>query len=137
MVPVNFINAMKKNMLILLLLTALPVLASAQSPCGTHTPTPGVAHVCVAWTPPTTGPTVVSYNVYRATTTGGEVYTAAPLANVTTAFYYDASVVDGTTYYYTVLSVGSGGAISSPSSEVSSLPVSPSNPINPSANSVP
>lgn len=129
---------MKKILLLVIVFSTYALLAFAQtSPCGTHTPTPGVAHVCVAWTAPTTGPVVSSYNVYRATTAGGEVYTAAPLANTTSAFYYDASVVDGTTYYYTVLSVGSGGALSSPSSEVSSTPVSPSDPTSPSANSVP
>jgi hypothetical protein len=111
--------------------------AQASSPCGAHTPSPGVAHVCLSWAAPTTGPTIASYNVYRATATGGEVYTAAPLANVTTLFYYDASVVDGTEYFYTVISVGTGGALSSPSSEVNSTPVPPGNPVNPSASAVP
>lgn len=133
--------AMKKRFLpvaIVFLVAYLATFAFSQtSPCGTHTPSPGVAHVCLSWNAPTTGPAVASYNVYRATTAGGEVYTAAPLASVTTAFYYDSSVVDSTTYYYTILSVGSGGALSSPSPEVSSTPVPPGNPINPAASPVP
>jgi fibronectin type 3 domain-containing protein len=129
---------MKKLSILVVVLLSYVLLAFGQtSPCGPHTPTPGVAHVCIAWIAPTTGPVVSSYNVYRATTAGGESYTSPALGNTTSTFYYDATVVDGTTYYYTVLSVGSGGALSSPSSEVSSLPVSPSNPTSPSASSVP
>jgi fibronectin type 3 domain-containing protein len=98
-------------------------------------PTPGSPHVCLKWVLSTT--TGVAYNVYRATTAGAENYgsplNASPLAAGTTA-YYDASVVIGTTYFYTILAVGTGGVLSAPSNEVSAqIPVPPSSPTTPSA----
>ena len=121
--------------LLLLLLSATA--AAGQSPCGTHTPTPGVAHVCLSWVASVTPPAVASYNVYRSTTAGGEVYSGAPLANVTTVFYYDSTVTNGTTYYYTILAVGTGGVLSAPTPEVSALPVPPNAGTSPQTAAVP
>lgn len=58
-----------------------------------------------------------SYRIYRATTPGGEG--ATPVAsNITTTSYTDATVADGTTYYYIVTSVNGVGE-STPSNEAS------------------
>ena len=118
--------------LLLLLLSA-----SAAAQCGTHAPTPGVAHVGLSWVASVTPPAVASYNVYRSTTAGGEVYSGAPLANVTTVFYYDSTVTNGTTYYYTILAVGTGGVLSAPTPEVSALPVPPNAGTSPQTAAVP
>ena len=98
-------------------------------------PTPGVPHVCLKWALSTTSG--VSYNVYRATVTGSENYAsplnAAPLVAGTTAFY-DTGVVIGTTYFYTVTAVGTGGVMSTPTPEVSAqIPVPPNPATTPSA----
>jgi hypothetical protein len=114
-------------------LLSLTATAKAASPCAA-TPTPGQPHVCLTWVASTTS-TVTGYNVYRATTAGGENY-ATPLnsAPVTTLFYSDITDVVGTSYFYTVVAIGSGGALSVPSSEVSALiPVPPSGPTAPAA----
>ena len=114
-------------------LLSLPLAAKASSPCGTN-PTPGTPHVCLTWVASPTS-TVTGYNVYRSTTAGGENYlTPLNSAPVTTLFYNDTSDVVGTTYFYTVVAIGSGGALSIPSSEVSALiPVPPSGPTAPAA----
>jgi fibronectin type 3 domain-containing protein len=64
-----------------------------------------------------------SYDIYRATTKGGEG-TTPYLTGVTTASYSDSGVVDGTTYYYEVSAVNGGGQ-SAVSSEVSATPQVP------------
>ena len=88
-------------------------------------PTPGAPHVCLFWTASTS--TGVTYNVYRATTSGSENY-ASPLnaAAIAGTFYYDTTDAIGTTYYYTIAAVGTGGVLSTPTSEVSvQVPVPP------------
>ena len=95
-------------------------------------PTPGAPHVCLTWTDSTT--TGATYNVYRATTAGGENYAsplnATPLIAGSTA-YYDTTVATGTQYFYTVVAVGTGGGLSTPSNEVSAqVPVPPNPPTN-------
>jgi fibronectin type 3 domain-containing protein len=113
------------------LLLCVPAFAS--SPCGTS-PAPGTPHVCLTWVASTTT-TVTGYNIYRSTTTGGENY-STPLnaAPVTTPFYNDISDATGTIYFYTVVAIGSGGALSVPSSEVSAqIPVPPNSPTTPAA----
>ena len=110
-----------------LVFLALILPALAQSTC--PAPTPGVPHVCLTWVASvSTG--VTGYNVYRATAAGGENY-ATPLnsAPVTSVMYYDTTDVVGTTYYYTVTAIGTGGVMSAPSLEVSAqIPVPPSAP---------
>ena len=78
----------------------------ALSGAGTH-------DVILTWTASTT-PGVVGYNVYRGTTSGGESTTplnsspvAAGCTSTTACTYTDATVVAGTTYYYTVTAVAS------------------------------
>ena len=73
----------------------------------------GTHDVILSWTASTT-PGVVGYNVYRGTTSGGESTTplnsspvAAGCTSTTACTYTDATVVAGTTYYYTVTAVAS------------------------------
>jgi len=65
---------------------------------------------------------VVSYNIFRGTTSGGEGATPINASPVTTASYTDSSVVNGTTYYYTVQAVFTT-AKSLVSSEVNCTPL--------------
>lgn len=60
-----------------------------------------------------------SYNVYRSTTSGGTYTKIAD--NVTGTTYTDSSVTNGTTYYYVVTAVSTGGE-SANSNEVSATP---------------
>ncbi|OIQ88781.1 amylopullulanase precursor [mine drainage metagenome] len=61
-----------------------------------------------------------SYNLYRATTAGGEGSTPYQ-TGLTGTTYTDSAVTNGTTYYYTVAAVNSNGA-SGQSSEVNATP---------------
>ncbi|HET6381964.1 MAG TPA: fibronectin type III domain-containing protein, partial [Armatimonadota bacterium] len=61
---------------------------------------------------------VTSYNVKRATTSGGPYTT---VASPTTTSYTDMGLTNGTTYYYVVSAVNSGGE-SANSSQVSATP---------------
>lgn len=119
---------------VVLVLGCLP-LAAQSSPCGA--PTPGQPHVCLTFVAPVTPPTVTGYNVYRATTAGGENYAtplnATPLLPIT-LFYYDKSGLIGNTYFYTIASIGTGGGLSLPSNEVQAqIPVPPNSPTSPAA----
>jgi autotransporter-associated beta strand protein len=81
------------------------------------TATAGDGLITLNWTP-LSGAT--NYNVKRATTSGGP-YTV--IASSTAANYLDTTVTNGTTYYYVVSALGSGGE--SPNSvEVSATPSS-------------
>jgi trimeric autotransporter adhesin len=73
----------------------------------------GIHDVILSWTASTT-PRVVGYYVYRGTALGGESTkalnsspAAAGCTSTTTCTYTDATVVAGTTYYYTVTAVAS------------------------------
>jgi fibronectin type 3 domain-containing protein len=121
---------MIKKLLPLFLLLALPALAQS-SPCGASIP--GSPHVCLTWKASTSSG--VTYNVYRATTSGGENY-ATPLnsAPITNLFFGDTTDVVGTTYFYTAVAVGTGGVLSPPTSEVQAqIPVPPNPPTSPGA----
>lgn len=117
---------MKRFTVLSLLALALSLPGFAQAAC--PAPTPGSPHVCLKWTASTTSG--VTYNIYRASTTGSENY-AAPLnaTPLTTTFYYDSTVAVGSTYFYTVAAVGTGGVLSAPSPEASAqVPVPPASP---------
>jgi len=82
----------------------------------------GIHDVILSWVASTT-PGVVGYNVYRGITSGGESTTplnsspvAAGCTSTTTCIYSDATVVAGTTYYYTVAAVASNAVSQSANS---------------------
>ncbi|MGO8670645.1 MAG: fibronectin type III domain-containing protein [Capsulimonadaceae bacterium] len=83
---------------------------------------PGDTVAVLFWTG-STGAT--SYNVYRATTSGGEGST--PVGTTTLTVYDDSGLTDGVTYYYTVAAVDSS-TTSPPSGEVSATPEPPAAP---------
>lgn len=73
-----------------------------------------VASVTLTWpaVTPSSG-SVASFNIYRATSTGGQNYNV-PLASgidATTRTYIDSTVVAGTTYYYTIAPVVAGSTV--------------------------
>jgi fibronectin type 3 domain-containing protein len=77
-----------------------------------------VAHeVDLSWNPPSSSPTpVVGYNIYRSIGSGAfQLMNSSPDVQNT---YADKTVVSGTTYSYTLKSVGSGGVESAPSNEI-------------------
>jgi len=109
---------MKKILTIILLLIVGTALAAQVISHG----------ITLSWT--WTGTGSPTYNVYRATSSGGEVQ--PPLATgLTTTTYPDITAVVGTKYYYTVTAVV-GGIESTPSTEVSALITVPNSPSSPS-----
>jgi hypothetical protein len=82
--------------------------------------TAGNAHVVLSWTA-SSGAT--SYNVKRATVSGGPYGTIASAVPGTS--YDDTTAANGTTYFYVVSAVNSGGE-SANSSPASATPVAPS-----------
>ena len=88
--------------------------------------TPGNAQVSLSWTAPAGAS---SFNIYRSTTSG---MTPANGTRVGTGFgsspYTDTGLANGTTYYYVVTAVNSGGAESAPSAQVSAAPRIPPQP---------
>ena len=122
-----------KRIYMFVLTLLLASVAWGQSPCGA--PTPGSPHVCLTWTASVIPPAVTGYNVYRATTSGSENFgtplNATPTTNV---FFYDTTVAVGTTYFYKVVAVGTGGVLSAPTPEVSAqVPLPPNSPGTPQA----
>jgi hypothetical protein len=87
------------------------------------------SQVSLTWTASTSSD-VVSYNVYRSTTSGA--YTSTPLASVgasTTPGFTDSTVSSGTTYFYVVTAVIASKVESVFSNEVSATtpPAPPTN----------
>jgi fibronectin type 3 domain-containing protein len=85
----------------------------------------GNGQVTLSWVAPASdgGSAITGYNVYRGTTAGGESTT--PLATgVPGTTFTDASVTNGTTYYYTVAAVNAVG-VSPHSAEASATPNQP------------
>ncbi len=98
--------------------SATPV-APPPTPTGL-TATPGNAQVSLSWS---ASSGASSYNVYRATTSGGEGSTAYATGIATTT-YTNTGLTNGTAYYYTVAAVNAGGT-SAPSTEVSATTMPP------------
>ena len=89
---------------------------------GSCSPTAGANTVMLSWTASITPG--VSYNVYRATTSGG--YTT-PLNSspISSTSFADCTVLAGQTYYYVIRSVDSNGNLSANSAEtVAQIPAS-------------
>lgn len=94
---------------------------------------PGEAVVHLSWAAPSTdgGSAVTRYRIYRSTIAGA--YGTAPYTSVSgTRVFDDASVSDGTTYFYTVAAVNAVGQ-SVPSAERSATPAANIVPTAPSA----
>jgi fibronectin type 3 domain-containing protein len=88
-----------------------------------------IAHgVNLAWS--WTGTGTATYNIYRATVSGGETKPALA-SGVATSTYSDTTAVVGQQYYYTVTAVV-GGVESAPSTEVGALISVPPSPTSPS-----
>ena len=104
--------------------SATPAAPTIPAPPTSLMATAGNAQVRLAWTA-SSGAT--SYNVKRSTTSGGEV-TIAP--GVTATSYTDATVTNGTTYFYVVSAVNSAGE-SANSNEASAKPTAPPVPATP------
>ncbi len=64
---------------------------------------------------------LASYSVYRSTISGSGF--ALLVAGLTSSTYDDRSVVNGTTYYYTVFAVDIAGQVSASSAQVSATPI--------------
>jgi predicted phage tail protein len=94
------------------------VINAMPAPTGTGTCLTGtgaIAHsVSLSWAASTTSN--VTYNVYRATTSGG--YSSTPIASaITGTTYTDTTVQAGTTYFYVTKAVDSSGNLSAASNE--------------------
>jgi len=61
---------------------------------------------------------ISGYNIYRGTSPGGEGSMPLNSAPINSNTYVDENVTPGTTYYYVLKTVGSGGGESAPSNEV-------------------
>jgi fibronectin type 3 domain-containing protein len=81
------------------------------------TSTPGDAQIALSWS---TISGATSYNVYRGTTSGSETQIAS---NITNLYYMDGGLANGTTYYYKVAPVSSGGVVGTMTNETASSPV--------------
>jgi subtilase family serine protease len=81
------------------------------------TVTAGNASAALAWSAPSTGSSV-TYDLYRGTAAGGETLLRSGL---TALSYSDSGLINGTTYYYAVTAVSSGGT-SARSNEVAVRP---------------
>jgi fibronectin type 3 domain-containing protein len=90
---------MKNRLMLVLALVALSTGAMAN--------TPGRKSVLLSWTASTTPG--VTYNIYRDTIAGVCAGVVTPYGTSTTNSFVDTNVTLGTTYFYNVSAVGSGG----------------------------
>jgi cellulose 1,4-beta-cellobiosidase len=72
--------------------------------------------ITLAWKAPASGGAPTSYNIKRSTTTGTEITISSVPASTLT--FSDTTGTGGTTYFYTITAVNSGGE-GTPSNEVS------------------
>lgn len=78
----------------------------------------GAAAVTLAWAPPSGGPAVVRYNVYRSTLAGFALSSDNLIGQSTTAGFADSGLL-AATYFYRVTAVDGLGRVSAPSNEAS------------------
>lgn len=84
---------------------------------------PGSNQVALEWTG--TNAATLGYHIDRATTSGGP-YTRLTASPVVGTVYTDTTATNGTTCYYVVYGVKSGGVLTPASNEASALPLSSS-----------
>jgi hypothetical protein len=82
----------------------------------------GIHGVSLSWTASTSSG-VEGYNVYRGTGSGGESTTPLNSTPITATTYTDENVTAGTTYYYVVTAVATGGTTQSVDSNEASATV--------------
>ena len=104
------------------------VAALAASPPGApvlSVPVAGNGTVHLSWTAPTSngGSPITQYKVFRGTSPGGEGPSSIASVGSATTSYDDATVTNGTTYYYQVAAVNSVGETRS--AERSASPIGP------------
>ena len=89
---------------------------------------PIIRGAALKWNPNTESD-LLGYNVYRATTSGGD-YSLLNTAPVTSPSYMAGGLAGGTTYYYVVTAINTSGSESGYSAEVSATTPSPTLPIS-------
>jgi titin len=95
----------------------LPAVTAPAAPAGLKA-TPGNTTAALSWTAPANGGSAITgYNVYEATTSGAENYSAAVNGSILLTGTTDSvtGLTNGTTYYFTVKAVNTVG--SSPASD--------------------
>lgn len=85
----------------------------------TPTLTGGNAQVALAWEPVTAPAPAVSYRILRSASSAGPY---SQIAEVNTTSFTDTPLVNGTTYYYKLISVAAGNVLSAESSPWASAP---------------
>ena len=86
--------------------TPAPTPTPTPAPAPTPLPVPAIHKVTLTWVASTSAG-VTGYNVYRSTTNGNAYVKIG--STTTQLIYVDASVVNGTTYYYVVTAVDVSG----------------------------
>jgi Abnormal spindle-like microcephaly-assoc'd, ASPM-SPD-2-Hydin len=84
---------------------------------GTSSTPPSQSTVSLNWDPSTS--TVIGYNLYRGTTSGGPYATKLNSSLISTTAFTDSTVESGTTYYYVSTAVNSSNVESAYSNEAS------------------
>jgi hypothetical protein len=102
------------------------LLAGCSAGSSSSSPGPGpLTHsVTLTWDP-SSSPSVVGYNVFRSTQSGGPYALVNSSRPVSTLTYTDMSVQAGKTYYYVLTAVGGNGVESPFSGEVAATIPSP------------
>ena len=130
--------------------TSLPSTIASSTPFGTSTvpdaptaltATAGDAHISLSWNASSSdgGSPITGYNIYRGTTSGGEIVIPISTVDSSITTYDDIGLTNGQQYFYKVSAINSIGS-SSASNEASATPISgptvPSAPTGLEANSI-